>query len=184
MSQEFLEPVAHTSGLDWFMFKFLMKQDSRSWLTVRPSQRELEQGSMGCSAKLISLFSHKHQSSDVFKRPWMTSGSAGTLRLITKLILMEMSRPDAEREEEELETVWNKLRPKMIALKGNFMLSERGLCWCTMVSLFCQCLTSYFKSIAYKLAAEVVGIYILTCSLIKWHNKAQVIKAGKEHSLF
>lgn len=45
---------------------------------------------------------------------------------------------------------------KMIAHKGIFVLSKRGLCFRTMAYLFCQCVSPYFKFIAYKLALGTV----------------------------
>lgn len=43
---------------------------------------------------------------------------------------------------------------KMIAHKGIFVLSKRGLSFRTMAYLMCQCVSPYFKFIAYKLALE------------------------------
>lgn len=45
---------------------------------------------------------------------------------------------------------------KMIAHKGIFVLSKRGIVFSTMAYLLCQCVCPYFKFIAYKLALEMV----------------------------
>lgn len=89
----------------------------------------------------------------------MTSGSGGTLWLIAALILMEIT-PGRSRKKGGGAAKRVKATPdeytKMIAHKGIFVLSKRGLCFRTMAYVLCQCVSPYFKFIAYKLALETV----------------------------
>lgn len=89
----------------------------------------------------------------------MTSGSGGTLWLIAALILMEItpgrSRKRGGGAAKRVKATLAEYT-KMIAHKGIFVLSKRGLCFRTMAYLLCQCVSPYFKFIAYKLPLETV----------------------------